>query len=124
MQQLQPPSRQRGLTMISWVLVLGIAVFFVVLGIKLIPSYIEYYSVRTVLAAVAQDRQVKEWSPGQIKDSIIKRLKINGVYDFDRNAIQIKKEKGRIQIEVAYEVRKNMAGNVDAVMSFKDQVEL
>ncbi len=117
------PAGQRGMTMITGMLVLAIAVFFVILGIRLVPSYIEYYSVRSVLQAVAQDRQAREWSPAQIKDSIIKRLKINGVYDFDRNNIHIKKDKGKLQIVVAYEVRKNMAGNIDAVMAFKDQVD-
>lgn len=124
MDQVKLPRRQGGMTMISWMLVIGIAVFFVVLGIKLIPTYIENYSVRMVLAAVAEDRQAKDWTPNQIRDSIIKRLKINGVYDFDRKAIHIKKEGHKVRIDVAYEVRKNMAGNIDAVMSFKEQVDL
>jgi hypothetical protein len=112
------------MTMVSWMLVIGIAVFFVVLGMRLIPTYIENYSVKQVLQAVKQDRQARDWSPGQIKDSIIKRLKINSVYDFDRKWITVKKDKGRVRIEVNYEVRKNMVGNIDAVMSFQEQVEL
>jgi len=110
--------------MISWMLVIGIAVFFVVLGMKLIPSYIEFYSVKQVLASVAQERNADKQTPAQIRSTMLKRLKINGVYDFDPKNIKITKEKAGLQVAVEYEVRKNMAGNLDALMTFKDKVTL
>jgi len=121
---LTHPRQQRGLTMISWMLVIGIAVFFVVLGMKLIPSYIEFYSVKQVLASVAQERNADKQTPAQIRSTMLKRLKINGVYDFDPKNIKITKEKAGLQVAVEYEVRKNMAGNLDALMTFKDKVTL
>jgi hypothetical protein len=71
-----------------------------------------------------QDRQAAQRSGKQIRDTIIKRLKINGVYEFDRENISIKKEKNHTRVDVVYEVRKNMAGNIDVVMHFEDQVDL
>jgi hypothetical protein len=122
--QLTQPGKQKGITMISWMLIIGIAVFFVVLGMKLIPSYIEFYSVKQVLASVKQDRNAAKQSPAQIRSTMLKRLKINGVYDFNPKSIKITKQKDGLQVAVDYEVRKNMAGNLDAVMSFKDKVTL
>ncbi len=124
MRQLTQPGKQKGITMISWMLIIGIAVFFVVLGMKLIPSYIEFYSVKQVLASVKQDRNAAKQSPAQIRSTMLKRLKINGVYDFNPKSIKITKQKDGLQVAVDYEVRKNMAGNLDAVMSFKDKVTL
>ena len=124
MKAVTTPAKQKGLSMLSGLLIIGVAVFFVVLGMKLIPSYIEYFSVKTVLRSLQEDRQASQRSPKQIRDMIIKRLKINGVYEFDRDNITIKKDKNDTLVQVVYEVRKNMAGNIDVVMHFEDQVDL
>lgn len=123
MNRFNPPVRQKGLSMLSWMIVVGVAVFFFVLGMKLVPSYLEFYSVQSVLQSVQQDPKMRDSSGREIRDSIIKRLKINGVYDFDRDSISVKKDKNRINVRVVYEIRKNMAGNIDAVMHFEDQVD-
>ena len=124
MKTFTAPNKQKGLSMLSGLIIIGVAVFFVVLGMKLVPSYIEYYSVKTVLRSLEQDRQAAQRSGKQIRDTIIKRLKINGVYEFDRKNIEIKKEKNHTRVSVVYEVRKNMVGNIDVVMHFEDQVDL
>jgi predicted membrane protein len=112
--------RQRGMTMVSWLVVIGIAVFFVLIGIKMVPTYLENYSIRQVLNNMENDRAVRGMSPTEMKNSFIKRIKINSVYDFDRNAIKIKKEKNGTLFAVDYEIRKPVAGNVAIVMSFSE----
>lgn len=124
MYQANSPAKQCGMTMISWMLVIGVLVFFIVIGITLVPAYIENYSVKNILASLEQDRQAAKQTPKQIKDTIMKRLKINGVYEFDRDAIKVKKERDGQTVIIDYEVRKNIVGNVDAVMSFSDQARL
>lgn len=106
--------------MISWLVVLAVAVFFILIGIKMVPTYLENYSIRQVLTNMENDRSVRTMSPTEMKNSFIKRIKINSVYDFDRNAIKIKKEKQGTRFAVDYEVRKPVAGNVAIVMSFSE----
>ncbi len=113
-------NKQSGMTMMSWLIVLGIVVFFILIGIKMVPTYLENYSVRQVLANMEKDRAVRTMSPGEMKKSFVKRLKINSVYEFDRNAIKIKKEKFGTSFAVNYEVRKPVAGNVSIVMAFSE----
>lgn len=112
--------RQRGMSMISWLVVLAVAVFFILIGIKMVPTYLENYSIRQVLTNMENDRAVRAMSATEMKNSFIKRIKINSVYDFDRNAIKIKKEKNGTLFAVDYEVRKPVAGNVAIVMSFSE----
>ena len=119
--QFRSPRHQRGLTLISWMVVIGVAVFFVIMGMKLVPIYLENYSVKTILKSVEEDRGSAQRSPREIRDGIMKRLKINGVYDFDPAVIKIKKDKGRTQINVDYDVRKNMVGNIDVIVSFQEK---
>ena len=115
--------RQRGMTMVSWIIVLGIAVFFVLIGIKMVPTYLENYSIKQVMANMQGDRSVRKMTPKQMRDSFMKRIRINSVYEFDRKWITIKKEKqGGTRFAVDYEIRKPVAGNVAIVMSFSDSV--
>ncbi|HOP15857.1 MAG TPA: DUF4845 domain-containing protein [Gammaproteobacteria bacterium] len=113
-------TKQNGMTMMSWLVVLGIVVFFILIGIKMIPTYLENYSIKQVLVNMENDRAVRTMSPAEMKVSFMKRLKINSVYEFDRNSIQIKKEKTGTRFEVTYEIRKPVAGNVAIVMAFSD----
>ena len=120
MQRDSAAHRQHGMTMMSWLIVLGILVFFILIGIKMVPTYLENYSIRQVLKNMENDREVRKMTPPELKKSFMKRLKINSVYDFDRDAIKIKKEKEGTSFTVTYEVRKPVAGNVAIVMSFSE----
>jgi predicted membrane protein len=113
-------NRQNGMTMLSWLVVLGILVFFILIGIKMIPTYLENHSIKQVLTNMENDREVRSMSKGEMKKSFIKRLKINSVYDFDRDSIKFKKEKFGTRMDVSYEVRKPVAGNVEILMSFSN----
>ena len=112
--------KQRGMSMMSWLVVLGVVVFFMLIGIKMVPTYLENYSIQQVLKHMEDDRDVRKMSPMEMKKSFIKRLKINSVYEFDRDAIKIKKEKFGTSFTVDYEVRKPVAGNVSIVMVFSE----
>jgi hypothetical protein len=112
--------RQQGLTMLSWMFVLGVAVFFALVAIKMVPTYIENYSVRQVLANMENDRTLRGGTAPAIRESFFKRLKINSVYEFDRSWIKISKQKDGNLVEVDYEIRKPVLGNVFIVMAFSE----
>lgn len=106
--------------MMAWLIVLGIAVFFMLIGIKMVPTYLENYSIRQVLTNMQNDRAVRKMTPHEMKKSFFKRLKINSVYEFDKDSLKIKKEKFGTNIKVDYEIRKPVAGNVSIVMVFSE----
>ena len=112
--------KQCGMTMLSWLIVLAVVVFFILVGIKMVPTYLENYSIKQVLENMENDRKVRSMSPAEMKKSFFKRLKINSVYEFDRNAIKIKKEKFGTRFALDYEIRKPVAGNVAIIMTFSE----
>ena len=120
----QVRTRQQGLTMISWLVVGGIGIFFIMLGVKLIPVYLDHYSLRNVLETVQNEPNPRALTPRTIRKLIKRRLSINGVYDFDQKNIKISKKKGRTVVDVNYEVRIPMAGNIQALVSFSESVSL
>lgn len=112
--------RQRGMSMMSWLVVLAVVVFFLLIGIKMVPTYLENYSIKQALENMENDRQVRSMSPAELKKSFMKRLRINNVFEFDQSAIKIKKEKFGTSFTVDYEIRKPVAGNVSIVMVFSE----
>jgi hypothetical protein len=89
----------------------------------MVPTYLENYSIKQVLANMQNDRTVRKMTPQEMRESFMKRIKINSVYEFDRKWITIKKEKsGGTRFAVDYEIRKPVAGNVSIVMAFSDSV--
>ena len=119
-----PLYKQQGMTMVSWMIVIGIALFFVMIGLKMVPSYMEFYSIKQVLTGVSEDRTLRKKSRGEIRKLIMKRLKINGVYEFNKDNLAFKKIKEGMELSVDYEVRKPVAGNVTIMMHFQHKVDL
>ena len=108
----------------EWMLVLGIAVFFVLIGVKMVPTYLENYSIKQVLANMENDRTVRKMSPNQMRESFFKRLKINGVYEFEKDDLKVESTKGGIEVKVDYEVRKPILGNVSVLMEFSESATI
>lgn len=122
MQKLK--TKQAGVSFISLLFLVGVAGFFVMIGLKIVPSYIEHYSIKKVLLSLENDGMIKKKSPAEIRQLIKKRLKINSVYDFDPKNIKISKKQSGTEVRISYEVREDVAGNIDVVLSFDDQVTL
>ena len=117
-------NRQGGMTGTGWLVVLALIGFFSMLIIKLAPVYMENYSVKTVLASLKEEPLITKKSVAEVRKMIERRLKVNGVYDMDKDAIRIKKEGGILKVDITYQVTKHMAGNIDVLLSFSDDIQL
>ncbi|HFQ91718.1 MAG TPA: DUF4845 domain-containing protein [Chromatiales bacterium] len=116
--------KEAGLTGLGFIFILLILAFFVALGLKLVPVYLEYYNVTTSLQSLAKEDSSELSSSQDIKALLNKRLGINDVTSVSDQNITIGKEGDNTLVTVEYEVRKNFLGNVDIVVTFKDSVEL
>jgi len=117
------PHRQRGLSFLAWLFILALTLFLALLGMKLVPTYMENYSIRSVLNSLEREPRFKENDPRRMRKLIQRRLKINSVYDMDPKNIKIKKTREKVTIRIVYSVRKPMVGNISVIMDFDDQVE-
>ena len=117
-------NRQKGMTGTGWLVVLALIGFFSLLTIKLVPIYLEHYSVKTVLASIENEPLITQKSVAEVKKMVQRRLKVNGVYDVDQKGLKVKRESCVLTVEMTYEVKKHMVGNVDVLVSFSDKVEL
>lgn len=128
LKEIEMPHRnlrqQQGLGMLSGILVIGVALFFGMIGLKIVPVYLEAYSVRSVLESMADDSTLRDKGIRELQQIFHKRLKINGVYSFKADAFKLTKDKNVLRASTDYQVIEPVIGNVSILMTFKDEVEI
>ncbi len=118
------PQRQQGVTMIGWIIILAIIGFFVLWVLRLGPVYMENYSVKKALASLENDPEAYSLSAKQAKNRMDGYFNINYITTVPREAVKIKKGGGALKVEIDYEVRVPIVGNIDAILSFSDKAEI
>jgi hypothetical protein len=119
-----PQKRQNGLTMISWLGILVIVGTAILVGLKLFPIFLEHHTVKSMLNALPKEPLIGEKTAAEIRKIVDHRLDMNSVYDLGRDEIKVKRSGKTTTVEIKYETRENIAGNVDVVVSFEHSVQL
>lgn len=120
---MQLKNKQKGLTGISIMLLLVVIAFVAIIFLKIMPVYFDSFKVGDVVSGMKEERGLGDKTKNEIITMIMRRLDVNMVTDVTKDDIFIEKGKNDLLIEVEYEVRKNMFGNLDVVISFNKSVE-
>ncbi len=114
---------QQGLTFISLVFILGLIAFFVLLGLKIGPIYLNHSKVVSTLSELKRTPDIEYQSESEIRNSLSKRFNINYVNDVTQENITITRHENYLKIVIEYEVVKNIAGNLSVLITFNDVME-
>ncbi|MCD9028453.1 DUF4845 domain-containing protein [Luteimonas sp. BDR2-5] len=109
---------QRGITLLGFVIVLAVVGFAAYIGMKLFPMYSEYYSVKSALKGLSQESGIASADPARIQDLFFRRLYISYSENVKPNNVKLRRVDSGWQMDVEYEVRKPMVGNLDVVGKF------
>jgi hypothetical protein len=118
------PKRQQGLTFISLVFILGLIAFFVLLGLKIGPIYLDHSKVASALAEIEKTPDIEEQSEAEIRSSLSKRFDINYVNDVTQNDITVTHHGSYLKVVIEYEVVRKIAGNLSVLVEFNDVIEV
>ena len=121
---MKPIHRQSGLTAISIVVLLAIGAFFIMLGLRLMPIYLENFKVASHLEKLAKDPATKELSEDGIVSKLLKRFDIDDVDHVTEEDITLEQTETGLAIYIDYEVRAPTIGNVDIIASFSEKAEI
>ena len=116
--------KQKGLTFISWLIILGIVLFNGILALNIVPVYINDHSVKTLMRNLEMDSTVRGKTAKDLKRTITKRLRINNVYSVTKEHISVKKAKTGYLIRIEYEPRGKLIGNLDYIVTFKHEATI
>ncbi|MEI6065874.1 MAG: DUF4845 domain-containing protein [Methylococcaceae bacterium] len=118
------PANQQGLTFISLVFILGLIGFFVLLGLKIGPIYLNHSKVVSALADIEKTPDIEAQSENEIRNSLSKRFDINYVNDVTQDDITITRHGNYLKVAIEYEVARKIAGNLSVLVEFNDNIEV
>jgi hypothetical protein len=111
--------RQSGMSMFGVLIIMGLTSFFLLVTIRLLPTYMDGRGLKTVLEGVVAGSTPGE-SLQDINRRIVSTFITNQIDVMDPRKVKVYRDKGKILIEANYEKRTNLFKGVDAVLMFTD----
>jgi hypothetical protein len=112
------PSQQRGLSLIGLLFVSVVLFFVAMLAMKLVPAYIEFFSVKKVLATMGNDPSLLSKSNDEIRRDFERRGHIDRIEAVKPSDLSIVYRGNSRVIFVDYSIRVPLVGNVSLVVDF------
>ena len=117
--------QQRGMTIWSWLFVLGTIGFIALVAMKLFPIYMENMSVRKAVNQVAQGEGAASFNKRTAWAALTKQFYVDEVKSVEEDDVSVEtNDDGVRELVVAYEVRTTLMYNVDMVVWFEERVPL
>ncbi|MET3650868.1 DUF4845 domain-containing protein [Dyella japonica] len=117
-------SKQTGITLIGFLIMLMVVGFFGFMAMKLVPAYTEYMGVTKAMNQMATEGGGK--SVTQVRNDLIKKLDFQYVSDdtITPQDITIKRNGNAAELSVSYDKRIPFMYNIDFLLHFEKSVAL
>ncbi len=112
------PRGQSGLSMVGFIGLAMIVGFGVLLGMKLVPVYVEYFSVRNILTNIVNDRELQGAQIKELRNSFIRRAQIADVTNVKGSDLDISRDGGVLTLSTSYSVKVPVADHLNLCMDF------
>ena len=110
---------QKGMSILSWLMVLAIVAFLASAAFKVLPHYFDYMSLEKMITSVETDKAADVRSVGDFYSHISKGMQVNSIRDLNaQEAIKIKVENNEFRVHLKYEKREPLIENIDLVVRF------
>lgn len=108
----------QGMTLIGFIIVLALVIFAAYIGIKLVPTYLNHYSVVTEMRAVVGEAGSANLPPQAVRRNLMNRFEVSYVRHVRPENIRVERGQGTNLI-VTNEVQEHLIGNIDALIRFE-----
>jgi hypothetical protein len=110
---------QKGMSMLGWMVVLGLVAFFASTAFKMLPHYMDYWSLEKSILSVEADRASDIRTVQDFYSHVSKGMQVNSVRDIQlEEVMEIKIENNEFLVHLKYEKREPLIENLDLVASF------
>ncbi len=117
-------SKQRGLTLISWVVVIVFILFQGVIAMNVLPVYMTDATVTSIMKELPDDVAAQRASVKELKVVVAKKIRMNSVYTIKPENIKVKKGRGENIVLINYEPRGKLIGTLDYIVSFHHEARV
>jgi hypothetical protein len=124
MKAVQSNRRQRGITLMSFIIVMAVLGFFGYIGAKLWGPFYEFSNVKSSMESVAKEPGADTMDIGNLRKMLQKRFDVGYVENISAEQAELVKDKNVNKLKMTYEARTSFIANIDFVIKFDHSVNL
>ncbi|MGB4075798.1 DUF4845 domain-containing protein [Pseudomonas sp.] len=110
---------QKGMSVVSWLMLLSVVAFFASAAFKVLPHYFDYMSLEKIITSVETDKAADVRSVNDFYNHVSKGLQVNSIRGFNmQDALKLKLENNEFRAHLKYEKREPLIENIDLVVRF------
>jgi hypothetical protein len=110
---------QKGMSLFGVLLGLAVLAFVATTAMKLVPHYMDYWSLKKSIESVATDKSTEINTGGEFYSHVSRGMQVNNIRDLDLNKVLSVTEEGNVfRAHLQYEKREPLIQNLDVVMKF------
>lgn len=110
--------RQRGMGFAGVLAILVGIIFLAIIGMKMVPAYLEYFAIKQAVAAITQGGQLRNATVADVRKAFELRQAIDDFTSVGPKDLEITKDGSEIVISFAYEKRIPLFYNLSILIDF------
>jgi type II secretory pathway pseudopilin PulG len=111
--------RQRGLSLIGLIIVAAVVSFVAIIGFKLLPSYIEYFTIQRVVRDISRSPELRGGTIKDVQYAFDKRATIDNITSLKGEDLEVNKAGEGFEVVASYSVKVPLFGNLSACIDFE-----
>lgn len=115
---------ERGMTVIGMLLLIIVIAFVALIGMKVVPLYIQYFSIKSTIESIRKEPQVAQMSAQDIQTAIQKRFDIGYVDNIQARDLKIRNERNGRVIDLVYEDERDLFYGLFVVLKVNESLPL
>lgn len=116
--------KQQGLTLISLIFILGLIGFFVLVGLRVAPIYMNHSKVVHALESLKNRPNIENKGKGEVYYALTKQFDMNYVENVKKSDIKITSRESYLKVQIKYHVKKQFIANLSIWVDFDDSIEV
>lgn len=116
--------RQRGITVIGMLLLIIVLAFAALVAMKVVPMYIQLYTVKSTIESIRKEPQVAQMSVTDIHNAIQKRFDIGYVDNITARDLKIRQDRGGRMLDLVYEDERELFYGLHVVLKVNEAIPL
>ncbi|MDH4557028.1 DUF4845 domain-containing protein [Pseudomonas sp. BN417] len=111
--------KQKGMSVLGWLLVLAVVAFLASTAFKVIPHYLDFFSLEKIISSVETEKALEIRTIPDFYSHVSKGMQVNGIRDLDLDkALKVTLENNEFLAHLQYEKREPLVENLDLVVRF------
>ena len=115
---VQSAKHQRGIGFFPLIVLFALAGAILLLALKIIPAYIDYFAIKRIVAAMATSEEVKSGSVAEIKRSFERRMVADYATAVTSDDLEVTKEGNETVVKAAWTQRLPLFANYTLLIDF------